>query len=62
MAHSENLAIKEAEEKAKRAKEARIQAEREKSERAQRHKQLVNMDAQQDGVMDRSESYLIITT
>ncbi|XP_077284054.1 protein diaphanous-like isoform X2 [Arctopsyche grandis] len=51
-AHGENLAIKEAEEKAQRAKDARILAERERGERAQRHKQLVNMDAQQDGVMD----------
>ena len=49
----ENLAVKEAEEKAQRAKQARIQADKEKEERAHRVKQLVNIDAQQDGVMDR---------
>lgn len=49
----ENMAAKEAEEKAQRTKQARIQADKEKEERAQRVKQLVNIDAQQDGVMDR---------
>lgn len=55
----ENLGIKEAEEKAQRAKQARIQADKEKEERAHRVKQLVNIDAQQDGVMDRFVLFFI---
>ncbi|XP_014259782.1 protein diaphanous [Cimex lectularius] len=51
-AHKENVVQREAEEKSRRAKEAREKAEVERAERNARKKALVDMKAQEQGVMD----------
>ncbi|XP_045508726.1 protein diaphanous isoform X2 [Colias croceus] len=51
-AYQENLTIREAEERARRARETRAAAERERRDRQHRYKQFVDIEHAQDGVMD----------
>lgn len=60
--YKDNIKIREAEEKSRRAKLARENAEKERSERVKHKKQLIDMNAAQEGVMDRYEFLFSIKT
>ncbi|XP_038219830.1 protein diaphanous [Zerene cesonia] len=51
-AYQENVTVREAEERARRARETRAAAERERRDRQHRYKQFVDIEHAQEGVMD----------